>query len=477
MEALEKTSPVEPHDRKVVVEVDRRTWAIIAVLGFAAFMSVLDGTIVTVAVETFGEVFHSSLTTTAWVAVGYLLAAASALPISGWAIDRFGGRRIFVIGVSVFLVGSILASSAWSIGSLIAFRVVQGFGGGMMEPTAITLAASVAGPKRIGRIMGVLSLIVNVAPVLGPLVGGFFATTAHWRLIFLINVPVGALVLIAAWLVIPSDVAKGEPQAVDLRGLFLLTPGFVALLFAIDRVGAKGSVVVIAITAIGGIALLAAYGRRALRVEVPVVDLRLLTRPGFAASAGTVAVFGLIMYSSLIMLPLFLGQRFGATGAGRGLLTTALGVGLLISMSYASRRSDVTGPRPFVVPAGAVSAVGLGVFALFDQHLPIGALLVLFVVMGLSFGCIAAPTFSNVFRTVGEGEVAQATTSMFIIVQASASLGLTLIGLLLGNGSVSRFGPLFGMLAVVAVGVSFIGRLLPGAPDPDVPAPQVAVAH
>ncbi|MCU1365119.1 MAG: family efflux transporter permease subunit, partial [Ilumatobacteraceae bacterium] len=91
MEALEKTSPVEPHDRKVVVEVDRRTWAIIAVLGFAAFMSVLDGTIVTVAVETFGEVFHSSLTTTAWVAVGYLLAAASALPISGWAIDRFGG--------------------------------------------------------------------------------------------------------------------------------------------------------------------------------------------------------------------------------------------------------------------------------------------------------------------------------------------------------------------------------------------------
>jgi MFS family permease len=128
-----------------------------------------------------------------------------------------------------------LASLSWSAGSLIAFRVVQGFGGGMLEPTSLTLAAKAAGQHRVGRVMGILSLIINIAPVLGPLTGGLFANAAHWRWIFLINLPIGAAVLVAASFVLPRDRGSRDAASLDLRGLLLLSPGFVGVLLAIDR--------------------------------------------------------------------------------------------------------------------------------------------------------------------------------------------------------------------------------------------------
>src|SRR4051812_33345259 len=152
--------------------LDRRTVAVVGVMAAAAFMAVLDGTIVTVAIDTFTTQFDASVATIGWVSVGYLLAAAVSLPVAGWAGERCGGRRVFLAGLAVFVVGSALSSLAWSAGALVAFRVVQGFGGGALEPTALTLAARSANGRRVGTVMGLLSLVVNVAPVLGPLLGG-----------------------------------------------------------------------------------------------------------------------------------------------------------------------------------------------------------------------------------------------------------------------------------------------------------------
>ena len=199
------SEPVSSTAESADERLDRRTIAVVAVMAAAAFMAVLDGTIVTVAIDTFTTTFDASVATIGWVSVGYLLAAAVSLPVSGWAIERFGGRRVFLVGLTLFVLGSVLASLAWSAGALIAFRVLQGFGGGALEPTALTLAARQANGRRVGTVMGLLSLVVNVAPVLGPLLGGLFVEGGHWRWIFLVNIPLGIAVAVVAVLVVPAD--------------------------------------------------------------------------------------------------------------------------------------------------------------------------------------------------------------------------------------------------------------------------------
>jgi EmrB/QacA subfamily drug resistance transporter len=457
---LETPSPTPEN----IVSLDRQSIVIVSVLALAAFMSVLDGTIVTVAVGTLGSVFGSPISTIVWVSVGYLLAAGFALPVAGWATERYGGRRVFMTGLALFVLGSLLASLAWSAESLIAMRVIQGFGGGMLEPTALTLAATVAGQHRVGKVMGLLSVIINVAPVLGPLTGGLFATEAHWRWIFLINLPIGAVVAIAAFIVLPRDAATKRSSTVDLFGLLLLSPGFVAVLFAIDRIGAGGALWTILLPAVAGLGLFGGYVIRALRVESPVIDVRMFALPAFSASVVVMAFVGLIMFSQLVALPLFLHREYGYTGAGQGLLTTALGLGLMVSMLWSSRRSDVTGPRPLARGGGLITAAGLAAFAAVGDQLPIGGLMLLFVGVGLGFGCMAAPTFGSVYRTVPSESTAQATTTMFIVVQASASLGVTLIALVLSDAGTSAFRPLFAVLALVAVAGVALARRLPGPP-------------
>ena len=358
-----KVAVAAPPSAEAAERLDRRTILVVAVMAAAAFMAVLDGTVVTVAIDTFTTTFDSSVATIGWVSVGYLLAAAVSLPISGWAVERFGGRRVFLAGIAVFVLGSALSSLAWSAGSLIAFRVVQGFGGGALEPTALTLAARTADGRRVGAVMGLLSLVVNVAPVLGPLLGGLLVEGGHWRWIFLINVPLGLVVAAVALLVVAND--PGDPAAVgsDLRGLGLLSPGFAAVLFAIERIGAEAPLWSILLPAALGTVLLGWYVARSLRVTRPVIDLRMFASAGFASSVGVMALVGFLMYSQLVALPLYARDVHDLAGIASGVLVTALGGGLLVSMALAARRSDVVGPRRLAGPGAVVTTAGLAVFA------------------------------------------------------------------------------------------------------------------
>ena len=406
------------------------------------------------------------MATIGWVSVGYLLAAAVSLPVSGWAIERFGGRRVFLVGLTVFVLGSVLASLAWSAGALIAFRVLQGFGGGALEPTALTLAARQANGRRVGTVMGLLSLVVNVAPVLGPLLGGLFVESGHWRWIFLVNIPLGIAVAVVAVLVVPAD--RGDPGAArsDLKGLGLLSPGFALVLLAIERIGASAPVWQVVVPLLTGVGLLAAYVARSLRVTRPVIDPRMFANRGFASSVGVMALVGFLMYSQLVALPLYARDVHQREGVGQGVLVTALGIGLLVSMALASRASDVLGPRRLVGPGSVVTTAGLVVVAIVQDSAGIGVLLALFVVIGLGFGAVAAPTFSSVYRTVPPERAGQATTTMFIVVQTSASFGVTVIGLLMSRLGTDSYGLLFTILAVDAALIAAVSRLLPGAPEP-----------
>jgi MFS family permease len=300
--------------------------------------------------------------------------------------------------------------------------------------------------------------------VLGPIIGGSLAGNGYWRWIFIANIPLGLAVLLAALAFVPADrpdPSSARPVA-DVRGLLLLTTGYLAVLFALNR-SAEQAGLLVGLTAAGGVLLLLGYGRHALTsTRPPAFDLRLLRRPGFAAALVVMGFVGLIMYSQLAALPLFGAERHHLRGVEQGLLVCALGLGLLASMTLSGRVSDRTGPRPLVRSGAVVTTAGLLTFALAHDRLSLPALFALFVLTGLGFGATAAPTFASVYRTLPAAEQPQGTTALFMTVQLAASLGVTLLGVLQGRAPDRWLTLLFLVLAGSAVAIAGIGRLLPG---------------
>ncbi len=209
--------------------------ALILMVGLMAV--IFDTTIVSVALHTLALRMHTSVTTIQWVTTGYLLALGIAVPLSTWGLQRFGGKRLWMFSLAVFLIGSIGSSLAWNVGSLIGWRVVQGIGGGLMLPLMTTLIFQAAGGKSLGKLVTYVALPALLGPILGPLIGGAILTHLSWRFMFWVNVPFCTVGLLLAWRHKASDAptrsdATKRPR-LDVPGLFLLAPGTVAILLGL----------------------------------------------------------------------------------------------------------------------------------------------------------------------------------------------------------------------------------------------------
>src|SRR5215472_6472593 len=207
--------------------------AVVVVLG--SIMTILDATIVNVAVPTLGRDFHTSVATIQWVPTAYLLAFASVIPASGWAAERFGARRVWIVSLAVFLAGSLGCGLSGSVGALIAFRVLQGAGGGMILPVGQAILARAAGPQRMGRVMSIVGVPLLLGPVAGPVLGGAIVGAASWRWIFFVNLPVGAAALALALRLLPDTPRR--PARLDLPGLALLSGGIAVFLYGLAKIG------------------------------------------------------------------------------------------------------------------------------------------------------------------------------------------------------------------------------------------------
>src|ERR1700733_13084921 len=216
---------IEPHVKRV---------AIVVILG--AIMSVLDTTIVNVALHDLSTDLHATLGGIQWVITGYLLSLAAVIPVTGWAVRRFSARRLYLIALVVFTAGSALCALATSSGELIAFRVLQGVGGGMLTPIGQMILVKAAGPRNLPKVMSFIGIPIVLAPVFGPTLGGLLLQTVGWQWIFLINLPVGVIAFIAALRLLPHDEA-GTSQAgrLDVLGLVLAGPGVVGLTYGLSE--------------------------------------------------------------------------------------------------------------------------------------------------------------------------------------------------------------------------------------------------
>ncbi|MFD3507802.1 DHA2 family efflux MFS transporter permease subunit [Nocardia sp. NPDC058666] len=413
-------------------KLDSAVLKVAGVVVLGAVMSILDITVVTVAIPTFMHEFQASVEVVAWTMTGYTLALASVIPMTGWAADRFGTKRLYMAALTFFILGSVLCSMAWSIESLIAFRVLQGIGGGMLMPLGMTIMTHAAGPQRIGRVMAVLGVPMLLGPICGPILGGWLIDSFSWHWIFLINLPLGLLALVLAFIVFPSDKPKPS-ESFDFVGMLLASPGLALFLFGVSSIPEKGTVLAarVLIPAIIGAVLLVLFVFHALRTEHPLIDIRLFANSSLRSAVLTMSLFAIAFFGAGFLLPNYLQQVRGETAFDTGLLLAPQGIGAMLTMPVAGFLVDKIGPGKIVMFGVTFITIGLAGFTQLHadtSYLLIGGAL---FVMGLGMGCTMMPVMTAAIQTLTHSQVARGSTLMNIINQTAASIGTATMSVVL----------------------------------------------
>jgi EmrB/QacA subfamily drug resistance transporter len=412
--------------------LDRKLLAVAGVVVLGAVMSILDTTVVNVAINTLGRDFNTSLSTIQWIATGYTLALATVIPVTGWAADRFGTKRLYMLSIALFIAGSALSGAAWSAGSLIAFRVLQGLGGGMLMPAGMTILTRAAGPQRVGRVMAIIGVPMLMGPILGPILGGWLVDDVSWRWIFFINLPIGAVALLCSLRILPKDTPQ-PAQRFDALGLFLLSPGLALLIYGLAQSSSSGGfgAAKVIVPALAGVALLVAFLRHALHTADALIDLRLFANRTFAAAAGTLLLMVISVFGAMLLLPLYFQAVRGESALSSGLLLAPQGFGAMLVMPIAGQLTDRTGVGRIVLVGlslVAVSTLALTQLAGDTSYWALGAAL---FVMGMGMGSSMMPLMSGAMQTLRRAQVARASTALNIIQQVGASIGTAVMSVIL----------------------------------------------
>lgn len=294
--------------------------AVVVVLG--AIMTILDATIVNVAIPTLGQDLHTSILTIQWVSTIYLLAFASVIPLSGWAAGRFGAKSVWLASLGLFMLGSLLSGLSPSIGALLAFRLLQGLGAGMIMPLGQSILAQVAGPKRMGRVMSIIGVPMLLVPIFGPLIGGSLISAASWRWIFFVNLPVGVVAIVLAIRLLPAAPPRSGPR-LDAAGAVLLSGGLALFLYGLAQTSQHAQLATPStLGPMGaGAVLVSLFVRHALRVPHPLLDVRLFRQRGFASGAAVNLVVGVALFGVALLLPLYFEIVRGRSPLDTGLLS------------------------------------------------------------------------------------------------------------------------------------------------------------
>jgi EmrB/QacA subfamily drug resistance transporter len=450
--------------------IDRSTLRTAVAVLVGGIAVILDSTIVSIALHELATDLGTDLTTIQWVSTAYLLALGVAIPLVGWLQSRLGAKRLWMAALTLFLIGSVLCSLAWDAPSLIAFRLVQGLGGGAMLPLMTTMLMQAARGQDLGRLMAVIALPTALGPILGPVIGGLILGAGDWRWLFLVNVPLCLTGLLLAHRMIPAD-EPGPRRRLDLLGLLLLSPALVALLWGLSNVthdGGFGHTDVL-VPLIGGAVLLLAFVLWALRGgDAALVDLSVLrSRPTWSATA-LMFLSGASLYGAMLLLPLYWQQLRGYDALGAGLLLVPQGVGSLLSRTAAARLLDRIGPRWVTLLGFALVGVATVPFALADAGTTTWLLLVALFARGLGLGIVFIPLMAVAFIGLEHEKVPHASIVTRIAQQVGGSVGVAVLAVILSTaatrtGSLAEGFDIAFWWAVAFTGVAvLISLVLPG---------------
>ncbi|WP_370967936.1 DHA2 family efflux MFS transporter permease subunit [Amycolatopsis sp. cg9] len=426
--------------------IPRTVWIASGVMALGGFLGNMDGSIVAVGLESMRLRLGVGLIEIQWVATAFLLGLAAALPLTPWLVRKLGAGRLWLWALAAFLLTSVACALAPDAGTLIAFRAVQGMATGVMVTAGQTVIGLAVGPERLGRTMGTLGLVVGLAPVVGPSVGGFLLAHFSWPVLFWLNVPIGLVAFGLALRYVPRG-DRRRPPPMDWRGLALVSLGLPLLVYALTELNGG-------LAALGAGAL-AVFTWWSLRVRHPVLQLRLAARPVLGSALAAVLLAGAGLFGAVLLLPLWFQVRLGAGPAEAGVLLAPMGLATTVFVLVAGRLTDRYGGGTVSLTGALVALASTVPLPWFGPDTPMWLIQALLLVRGAGLGLSIMPASTAAYASVAADELGHATALVNIVMRVGGAVGGALCVIVLSRGLTvtpsTGFGWAFGVLGTLCV--------------------------
>jgi EmrB/QacA subfamily drug resistance transporter len=423
MLSRQTTERLDPQIRRV---------AIVIVLGM--IMSVLDTTIVNVALDSLARDLHTSLSDIQWVVSAYLLALAAVIPLSAWAVRRYSAFRVYMQALVLFTLGSALCGLATTSEQLIAFRALQGLGGGLLAPAGLTILVNAAGRDNLPRVMSAIGVPLVLAPVFGPTLGGFLLQSVSWHAIFMINIPIGVVTAVVALRLLPRDQGdKSSAGPLDWPGLLLAGFGTVGITYGLSQSATAGSFS--SMTVIGpmvaGAILIVAFVVRSRAIRHPLLDLRLYAIRAYSAASVVMFCMGAALFGAMILLPLYFQVARGEDAIHTGLMLIPQGIGASIGMNRSALATSRLGAGLTSLCGGIVTVLATMPFLFITDTTPYGLIATAMVIRGIGVGLAMMPAMTAAFGSLNHDQINDASPQINVIQRVGGSLGTAVIAVVL----------------------------------------------
>lgn len=396
-------------------------WQATLVIALGLLMAILDSTIVSVVLPQIATAFKTTQETITWVATGYFLANAAIIPVVGYISDHIGAKTVFLFSLAVFTIGSALCAFAPNEQMLIAFRVLQGIGGGALLPIAMAIIFRLFAPTERAGAMSLLMIPLLLGPAFGPVLGGYLATNFSWNTIFTINLPIGVVAFILALLVLRGKAAEQEANGTDeagrngfdILGLLFSMGGFTALVYGISLAGTNGwGDRTVIVYLIAGAVLLIAFTFVELLVQDPVIDVRLFRSYTFTMANILIWATTAVLFGSIFLLPFFFEKAEGLSAVTTGEILISQGLAMAVGLAVSGKLYNLIGPRILSVVGAIMVAVSMIGFTNLTLATTGADVQIWLILRGLGLGLVGVPLQTVGVAVISNRQMAKATSLM-----------------------------------------------------------------
>jgi DHA2 family multidrug resistance protein len=399
-------------------------------------MAIVDGTIVNVGLNTIAGTLGASLDDAAWIVTGYLLASVITMPLNGWLTAKFGRKRFYAGCVAIFTIASLLCGTATTVWQLTFYRILQGFGGGALQPTAQAIMFETFPPSQRGMATAIFGLGAMVGPALGPLIGGYLIDNATWPLLFFVNIPIGIAAFFMTIAFIPDPAYLEKPKGgVDWLGLALLSCGIGALQYVLERGQHddwfdSSTIVLLSVVSIVATTW---FLIKSLRDAHPIVDLRSFRFPTFVFGNVLMVIVGFGLYGTSLIMPLFFQTSMGMTAFDTGLALLPVAIATAVSMVIIGRLMPIVDPRILTALGLVLSAWSCWWLGDLNQYAGVGDIFWPRIVQGFGMGLTFVPVTTVMLGSLPKNELASAAGVSMLVRTLGASVGIAVLTTLLAS--------------------------------------------